>query len=62
MSQPIDSLAAREEPPLLHPICPRCSRLMRLSTATPGDVSDLVEIRTYACDCGHEIIQTIETH
>jgi acetone carboxylase gamma subunit len=32
---------------------------MRLARITPHDMRDDAEIRAYACDCGHEVVQMV---
>ena len=46
---------------VLNPLCPACNQLMRLARITPDDRKDDVELRTYACDCGYELLQTVRS-
>lgn len=45
--------------PLISPICLDCGVPMRLARITPHDMRDDAEIRAYACDCGHEVVQMV---
>jgi hypothetical protein len=61
MPQPHDlGTPSDQSAPPARPMCLACGRLMRLASIAPHDRKQSAEIRAYDCQCGYEILETVD--
>jgi hypothetical protein len=59
MHRPIDPGVPSGNAATLGPMCRACGRYTRLSHVAPHDTLKRTDVRTFACECGQEMSQTV---
>ena len=59
MPQPNDSRLPSGNSVVLGPMCRACGRYTRLAHIAPHETLAQTDVRTYGCECGQEVAQTV---